>query len=216
MTPASPRAAFCQFMTIHLCMEHMVGELAGVNTLVYGATMNDRLTKDDWITHGLRTLANDGANALKVGPMATSLEVSRGSFYWHFRDIADFRSQLLRSWQERSTDRVIRDLDAAQGEPDRLKHLMKRAFPAKRHLDRAIRSWAAEDEEVARIVASVDARRVAYIAKMLVAAGVESKKALPRAAFMYWAYLGQAIVMDPRHSSIPALAMDDISDLFER
>jgi hypothetical protein len=93
---------------------------------------------------------------------------------------------------------------------------MKRAFPAKRHLDRAIRSWAAEDEEVARIVASVDARRVAYIAKMLVAAGVESKKALPRAAFMYWAYLGQAIVMDPRHSSIPALAMDDISDLFER
>lgn len=194
----------------------MVGELAGVNTPVYGATMNDRLTKDDWITHGLRTLAKDGANALKVGPMAASLEVSRGSFYWHFRDIADFRSQLLRSWQERSTDQVIRDLDAAKGEPDRLKHLMKRAFPAKRHLDRAIRSWAAEDEEVARLVASVDARRVAYIAKMLVAAGVDSKKALPRAAFMYWAYLGQAIVMDPRHSSITASAMDDISGLFER
>jgi AcrR family transcriptional regulator len=197
-------------------MEHMAGELASVNTDVYGATMNDRLTKDDWITHGLRTLANDGANALKVGPMAASLEVSRGSFYWHFRDIADVRSQLLRSWQERSTDQVIRDLDAAKGEPDRLKHLMKRAFPAKRHLDRAIRSWAAEDDEVARLVASVDARRVAYIAKMLVAAGVDSKKALPRAAFMYWAYLGQAIVMDPRHSSITASAMDDISGLFEK
>lgn len=194
----------------------MVGELAGVNTDVYGATMSDRLTKDDWITHGLRTLANDGANALKVGPMAASLKVSRGSFYWHFRDIADFRAQLLRSWQERSTDQVIRDLDAAKGEPDRLKHLMKRAFPAKRHLDRAIRSWAAEDEEVARIVASVDARRVAYIAKMLVAAGVDSKTALPRAAFMYWAYLGQAVVMDSRHSSITASAMDDISGLFER
>jgi AcrR family transcriptional regulator len=197
-------------------MEHMVGELAGVNTDVYGATMSDRLTRDDWITHGLRTLANHGANALKVGPMAASLKVSRGSFYWHFRDIADFRAQLLRSWQERSTDQVIRDLDAAKGEPDRLKHLMKRAFPAKRHLDRAIRSWAAEDEEVARIVAAVDARRVAYIAKMLVAAGVESKKALPRAAFMYWAYLGQAVVMDPRHSSITASAMDDISGLFEK
>src|SRR5260370_30238110 len=143
----------------------MAGELPGVNTPVYGATMNDRLTKDDWITHGLRTLANDGANALKVGPMAASLKVSRGSFYWHFRDIADFRSQLLRSWQERSTDRVIRDLDAAQSEPDRLKHLMKRAFPAKRHLDRAIRAWAAEDDEVARVGPSVDGRRVAYIAK---------------------------------------------------
>jgi AcrR family transcriptional regulator len=178
--------------------------------------MNDRLTKDDWITHGLRTLAKDGANALKVGPMATKLRVSRGSFYWHFRDIADFRAQLLRSWQERSTDQVIRDLDARKAEPDRLKHLMQRAFAGKRDLDRAIRSWAAEDEDVARIVASVDARRVAYIAKMLVAAGVESQRALRRAAFLYWAYLGQPIVMDPRHSSIAESAIDDISDLFEK
>src|SRR5260370_20230907 len=100
--------------------------LAGVNTLVYGHVMNDRLTKSDWIKHGLRTLANDGANALKVGPMATRLKVSRGSFYWHFRDIADFRSQLLRSWQERATDQVIQELDE-KAQPDRLKHLMKRA-----------------------------------------------------------------------------------------
>jgi AcrR family transcriptional regulator len=190
--------------------------LSGVNTLVYGQVMSDRLTKSDWIEHGLRTLANGGANALKVGPMATKLKVSRGSFYWHFRDIADFRSQVLQSWQERMTDQVIRDLEAAKAEPDRLKHLMRRAFVTKRSLDRAIRSWAAEDKDVATIVASVDARRVAYIAKLLVAAGVESRRALPRAAFMYWAYLGQVIVMDPRHSSISALAMDDISDLFEK
>jgi AcrR family transcriptional regulator len=190
--------------------------LSGVNTLVYGQVMSDRLTKSDWIEHGLRTLANGGANALKVGPMATKLKVSRGSFYWHFRDIADFRSQVLQSWQERMTDQVIRDLEAAKAEPDRLKHLMRRAFVTKRSLDRAIRSWAAEDKDVATIVASVDAQRVAYIAKLLVAAGVESRRALPRAAFMYWAYLGQVIVMDPRHSSISALAMDDISDLFEK
>jgi hypothetical protein len=34
--PAIPKAASCQFMTIHLCMEHMLDDLAGVNTLVYG------------------------------------------------------------------------------------------------------------------------------------------------------------------------------------
>ena len=191
-------------------------ELAPVNTPLYGETMDDRLTKDDWIRQGLRTLADDGANGLKVGPMAEKLTVSRGSFYWHFRDIADFRSQLLRSWQERSTDQVIRQLDAAKGEADRLKHLTRRAFTAKRDLDRAIRSWAAEDEDVARIVASVDAKRVAYIAKMLVGAGVETQRARHRAAFMYWAYLGQSIVMDPRQSSIPATALDDIGDLFEK
>lgn len=178
--------------------------------------MDDRLTKSDWIGHGLRTLANDGPNALKAGPMATALKVSRGSFYWHFRDIADFRTQVLQSWQERMTDQVIKELESAKAKPDRLKHLMQRAFVEQPRLDRAIRAWAAEDEDVAKIVASVDARRVAYIAKLLVAAGVDSRRAPPRAAFMYWAYLGQAIVMDPRHASIPASALDDISGLFEK
>src|SRR3990172_8924345 len=178
--------------------------------------MDDRLTKSDWVAQGLRTLAAEGVNALKVGPMATKLHVSRGSFYWHFRHIADFRAQILRAWQERATERVIEELEAGQGEPDRLKHLMRRAFVGKRKLDRAVRAWAAEDAGVARIVAAVDARRITYVAKMLAAAGVESGRASSRAAFMYWAYLGQAVIMDPRHSSISASAMDDISDLFER
>jgi AcrR family transcriptional regulator len=194
----------------------MALDMAAVNTLVYGRPMSDRLTTSDWISHGLATLAKDGANALKVGPMADGLKVSRGSFYWHFADIADFRAQLLQAWQERATDRVIEELEARKDRPDRLKQLMRRAFTDKRSLDRAIRSWAAEDREVAAIVASVDARRVAYIAKMLAAAGVEGQKALRRAAFLYWAYLGQPMVMEPRHASIAAAALDDIGDLFEK
>lgn len=176
--------------------------------------MSDRLTKSEWLRHGLRTLADEGSNALKVGPMAAKLEVSRGSFYWHFRDIADFRSQLLRSWQERATEQVIEELEAEKTEPDRLKRLVQRAYAGKPRLDRAIRSWAAEDEEVAAVVASVDARRVAYVAELLAAAGVKGQRAPNRAAFLYWAYLGQALVVNPRHSWLGAPALDDISDLF--
>lgn len=177
--------------------------------------MRERLTKSDWLRHGLRTLASDGANALKVGPMAATLGVSRGSFYWHFKDIADFRAQVLRRWQERSTDQVIRQLDDEQDKPDRIDDLMKRAFDSDRSLDRAIRAWATEDGDVAEVVASVDAERIDYIAKLLAASGVGSRKALPRAAFLYWAYLGHAIDMDPRRSSLAASAMDDVSGLFK-
>jgi AcrR family transcriptional regulator len=197
-------------------MVDMAGRMAAVNTHVYGQPMTDRLAKSDWISHGLSTLAREGVHALKVGPMADGLNVSRGSFYWHFRDIGDFRAQLLQSWQEEATDRVIRDLEAEKDRPDRLKQLMRRAFASRRSLDRAIRSWAAGDREVAAIVASVDARRVAYIAKMLTAAGVEGQKAQRRAAFLYWAFLGQRMVMDPRHASIAPTALDDITDLFEK
>lgn len=192
----------------------MTNGMAAVNTLMYGLAMNDRLTKSDWIKHGLRTLAHQGANALKVGAMAATLDVSRGSFYWHFRDIAEFRAGLLQRWQEQTTDQVVKDL-AEQAEPDRLRHLLRRAFADQRSLERAIRSWAAHDADVAAIVARVDSTRIAYIANLLAAAGVEHERAQHRAAFIYWAYLGQAIVMDPRHSSIAALAIDDISGLFE-
>ena len=178
--------------------------------------MRDRLTKSDWIKHGLRTLADSGPNALKIGPMAMALKVSRGSFYWHFRDLAEFRAQLLQRWQEIATDRVIEDLDTRAGDPGRLKDLTRRALSGMQPLDRAIRSWAAEDREVAAIVAAVDTRRVARIARLLVEAGVEGERAGHRATFLYWAYLGQAVVMDPRHASLSEAALDEISDLLER
>ncbi len=196
-------------------MDDMGPDLASVNTPVYGRAMTDRLTKPDWIRHGFRVLAAEGAGALKVGRMADGLKVSRGSFYWHFRDIADFRAQLLQAWQEEATERVIRDLEARKDRPDRLKQLMRRAFASSRRLERAIRSWAAQDRAAAAAVSSVDTRRVAYIASILAAAGVDGQKAQRRAAFLYWAYLGQPMVMEPRHATITGPALDDISDLFE-
>ena len=55
-----------------------------------------------------------------------------------------------------------------------------------------------------KVVAQVDARRVSRLARLLVDAGVARERALPRAAFLYWAWLGQANVMDPRHAALPA------------
>ena len=147
--------------------------------------------------------------------MAAALGVSRGSFYWHFKDFADFRGQVLHSWRDRTVDQVIQEFDRDPAEPDRLRRLIKRAFFGKRGLDRAIRMWAADEPEVAAMVAAVDARRVAYMAELLIAAGVDVRQAHPRAAFIYWAYLGQTIVMDPASAAIDEAAMEVIADLFE-
>ena len=66
-----------------------------VNTLVYVYAMDKRLTKMQWLDHGLKTLAHSGASLLKAGTLAKSLGVTRGSFYWHFADVEDFHRQLL-------------------------------------------------------------------------------------------------------------------------
>lgn len=192
-----------------------------VNTLVYGSGMDeqatkDRLTRTAWLDHGLRILARQGATALKVGDLAAGLNVSRGSFYWHFKDIGEFRLQLLERWQERTTDQVLEQTDASTTGTARLTHLMKLAFNEDRSLDRSIRAMGATDKAVAKMVASVDARRIAYMAKVLTEAGVEHRRALSRAEFLYWAYIGQSAVMDPRHDSMTERDIVDLSALFTR
>lgn len=177
--------------------------------------MRARLGKTDWIRQGLITLGREGHNQLKTGPMAARLKVSRGSFYWHFRDIADFRTQVLKAWQEATTEQVIRELDARKGAPGGLAILLQRTLRPGRELERAVRAWAAEDPEAAGIVAAVDVRRVTRVERLLLEAGVAPDRAPHRAAFLYWAYLGQSVVVDARHAAIPPEAIDDIAALFE-
>jgi AcrR family transcriptional regulator len=179
-------------------------------------TPKDRLSRDDWIAHGLRTLARHGAGALKTGMLAAGLNVSRGSFYWHFESIGDFNAQLLAAWQERATDDVIREIDSAIVGAARLTSLMRLAFYEDRSLDQAFRAWAATDAAAAAAVATADARRIAYVAKLLRESGVEPSKTLPRAEFIYWAYIGQSAVMNSAHTSITEADLADLSGLFTR
>ena len=172
--------------------------VALVKADAYGAPMNERLSRTDWLDHGLRQLEDSGPSALSANAMAASLGVSRGSFYWHFRDIADFRSALLERWRDWSTERVILQLESKSDPADRLRLLLAGAFgetnPSERSVsaqDRAIRAWAAEDSEVARVVDEIDRRRVDYMAAILRDAGVSGPTARERAVFLYWAYLGR-------------------------
>ena len=54
--------------------------------------MSDQLSAKDWVDQGLKALASSGFTALKAEPLAKALRVSRGSFYWHFADIAAFHA----------------------------------------------------------------------------------------------------------------------------
>ena len=176
----------------------------------------DQLSAGDWLDQGLKTLKESGFTALKAEPLAKAMGVSRGSFYWHFNSIADFRTQLLATWQERATDGVIREIDASIVGPARLTYLMKLAFNEDRSLDRAFRAWAASDADAAKVVASVDAGRVAYIAKLLRESGVDAQASIPRAEFIYWAYIGQSSVMNSAHCTITEADLSDLSGLFTR
>src|SRR5215510_8697431 len=98
-----------------------------VNTVGHqGNIMSDQLSATDWLDEGLRTLAANGFTALKADPLAKQLGVSRGSFYWHFRDVDAFHAALLARWREIATERIIADLESRADDGAALSYLLRR------------------------------------------------------------------------------------------
>lgn len=153
-----------------------------------------RLTEHNWLDHGLRVLAKSGYANLKATTMAQDLGVSRGSFYWHFEDIHDFKRRLLGHWQRHTTDAIIAQMQSQDRDTQRLAELMIRAYSTNPHLDRAVRSWADHDAQVRKQLTKVDRLRLAYIRDLLLGAGIDAEEAATRARLIYAASLGDAAI----------------------
>lgn len=182
---------------------------------MYGAGMVDHLTEEKWVQHGLRTLEEKGFEAIKAEPLAKSLKVSRGSFYWHFKDISVFQRAVLDLWRQSATLQVIEEIDQLSNDTSRLRVLMRRAFNSDRNLERAVRAWAIPNPEAARVVALVDNERINYINDLLVAHDAADASARNKAVFLYWAYLGQMMMANGNDMQFADVEFDKIVALFQ-
>src|SRR5262245_44993217 len=188
------------FASIQYCMEYREA-LAPVNTVVYGTgitrrrTMADQLSAQDWVDLGLRTLARSGFTALKAEPLARAMGVSRGSFYWHFADIGAFHAAILIRWREVATEQIIAAVETAKNNKgdDPLAVLLKLTFGSKLVLEKAVRSWAANDTRARAAVIAVDRRRLDYIENLLKQAGLAEDVARARAQILFWTFFGYAL-----------------------
>jgi AcrR family transcriptional regulator len=168
--------------------------------------MTDQLTVDDWIEAGVKALAAQGFTALKADPLAKIMGVSRGSFYWHFADLAAFHAAVLKRWREIAAEQIIADVEAAGDEP--LRALLRRSFGARLALERAVRNWAAFDAAAQAAVRAIDRRRIDYIEQLLGKRGLAPATAQARAQILYWTFLGFALSGAP----VPAARLQSTID----
>jgi AcrR family transcriptional regulator len=174
-------------------MVYSTTPLAQINTPLYGCSMPDRLSAEAWIDHALVTLAREGSEALKADVLARRLGVSRGSFYWHFADLASFHGQVIRHWKQRATEAIIADIEQHASHEARLDALLRHAFGHGNTVEIRMRSWAGSSVDAARAVGEIDDRRREYLERLLTEAGVPVNAAQTRAQLLYWTYLGAAL-----------------------
>jgi len=156
--------------------------------------MSRRLTRGDWINYGLKSLSQLGYKSLNAASLAQALGVSRGSFYWHFKNIADFELQLMGSWKQRTTESVIAELENNLAPKRRLTKLVGLALSNELKLDKAMRSWSMEDHRVGEIVAEVDNQRILYVESLLEAIMTNKQDVALRAKVLYWSCIGKSVV----------------------
>ena len=155
--------------------------------------MTKRLAAQDWIDFALKTLAQEGFDALKADGLARKLGVSRGSFYWHFTDLNDFHARVIEHWRQTATEAVIADLERYEAREERLEVLLRRALGHHNALEIRMRAWADSSAEAAQAVRHMDRRRREYMERWLVDAGIAPNLAATRVQLLYWAYLGAAL-----------------------
>jgi AcrR family transcriptional regulator len=123
------------------------------------------LAREDWIRAALEALAEHGAEAVAVEPLARKLKVTKGSFYWHFRDRSELLSATLDAWEEIGTAELERELALLPDPRQQLRHFFARALEQplreqRMRLEVSIAAAAPHDPEVARALARVSERRL--------------------------------------------------------
>jgi AcrR family transcriptional regulator len=151
-----------------------------------------RLSADDWIQAGFALLADTGPNALRIDRLCERLNVTKGSFYWHFADMPTYRATLVDAWGSLRDQHRRQFDDMSDVEPrERLGEMMRTLVsPDHRALERAMRAWAFTDEAVLASVQRRDGRIRKAVQQALVDYGFEPQEAVLRSTLTVAAGVG--------------------------
>ena len=166
--------------------------------ILYAMTVKNRsLTAEDWLIQGFIVLSEGGYSAIKAEAIARKLNVSKGSFYWHFQNVPAYKNAMLAYWLENGTQRIIDQTENDSQSPhDKLMLLVALStqpstYPFDENLAEAsIRDWARHEKEAADVLYRVDQKRLDYLAALFINAGFSANRSKQCARLVYGCLIG--------------------------
>ena len=136
-----------------------------------------RLSADDWIHAGFALLADTGPNTLRIDRLCARLNVTKGSFYWHFTDIGSYRAALVNAWGSLDDQRRRPFENMPDATPRARLAVMMQTFIDPEHWarERAMRVWALTDGSVLASVQRSDRRVFGAVQQAFVDYGFEPR-----------------------------------------
>ncbi len=123
--------------------------------------------------------------------IAKQLEVTKGSFYWHFSSLDAYLEGLSDHWEQSHTQEAIACVERMGGDAQtKLRHWFMGAAASDLVLDRAMRSWSLVHAKAEEVQKRVDQKRTDYLVALLRAAGRSKNEASTLGRWSYWAFVG--------------------------
>lgn len=152
------------------------------------------LDRNAWIAAARAALIADGVERVRVDVLARRLKITRGSFYWHFKDRQALLDALLADWHECNTAPFAAAVKRHDGDGiaqyGAIVDLWIEEKDYDPSYDAAVRDWARIDKRVATLVRKVDRERIRLFAQVFAQLGYERAEADMRARITYYHQVG--------------------------
>ena len=80
-------------------------------------SITNHATRKDWLKVALDALHKEGPKGLNIQALARQLQISKTSFYLHFKDKADLCDALVDFWCHKVTETVIGNMELRNSSP---------------------------------------------------------------------------------------------------
>ncbi|MBL4757871.1 MAG: TetR/AcrR family transcriptional regulator [Rhizobiales bacterium] len=179
-----------------------------------------KLSREDWIDLARKKLSEEGIDKVSIAGLARDLSVTKGSFYWHFRDRDDLLQAMLARWEETGSEVVFSEVERVGGDPiRRLKHMSDIVFRRYRdqlNFEMALREWGRKDPKILQIIRQEDERRMDYMKGLFAEIYDDPKIAEAKAWLLFSLYVGEIIIAAPmKEQSREELLWNCLESLFE-
>ena len=177
-----------------------------------------QLDRAAWVQAALDTLADEGVTGIRVEMLAKRLHVTKGSFYWHFKDRQDLLAGVLDVWKEGRIRDIIKQTRPEPGkEQAQLFHVID-VYSASRNkkgilIELAMREWARRDSLAAATVEEVDAWRLRCARELFLAIGLPLHEASTRSMLLYAYVFGVSMMNCEKFDGDIARMKADILEL---
>ncbi len=162
--------------------------------------MESRISKADWVEEALGVLGEHGVDGVKVEFLARRLKVTKGGFYWHFKDRPELLAAMLEMWRFRRIEAIRRHThDTGKSPRERIESLIRLYIeninPKGVAIELAIRDWARRGGQAAAAVADVDTNRLELVAGLFREIGLGTQAAQARSFLVYAFLFGQVLLI---------------------